>query len=119
MKLKLKIVTPILGDTSFPSSHGRVSIKGKLISGTIGNRKVLVMQGRFHFYEGYSMQQITSPIRVIGKTTGCSKSLLNNAAGGINKDFKKTDLVVIDDHINLLPENLYADLMIRLLGIAL
>ena len=62
------------------------------------------MQGRFHYYEGYSMQQITFPIRVM-KTLGVQSLLLSNAAGGINKDFKKTDLVLIDDHINLLPEN--------------
>jgi purine-nucleoside phosphorylase len=78
--------------------------KGQLISGTIGNKKVLVMQGRFHYYEGYSMQQITFPIRVM-KTLGVQNLLLSNAAGGINKDFKKCDLVLIDDHINLLPEN--------------
>ena len=78
--------------------------KGQLISGTIGNKKVLVMQGRFHYYEGYSMQQITFPIRVM-KTLGVQSLLLSNAAGGINKDFKKTDLILIDDHINLLPEN--------------
>jgi len=78
--------------------------KGQLISGTVDNKKVLVMQGRFHYYEGYSMQQITFPIRVM-KTLGVKYLLLSNAAGGINKDFKKNDLVLIDDHINLLPEN--------------
>jgi len=78
--------------------------KGQLISGTIGNRKVLVMQGRFHYYEGYSMQQITFPIRVM-KTLGVQSLLLSNAAGGINKNFKKTDLILIQDHINLLPDN--------------
>ena len=62
------------------------------------------MQGRFHYYEGYSMQQITFPVRVM-KTLGVKNLLLSNAAGGINKDFKKNDLVLIDDHINLLPEN--------------
>ncbi|MEP6951577.1 MAG: purine-nucleoside phosphorylase [Ginsengibacter sp.] len=78
--------------------------KGQLISGTIGSKKVVVMQGRFHYYEGYSMQQITFPIRVM-KTLGVQSLLLSNASGGINKDFKKYDLVLIDDHINLLPEN--------------
>jgi purine-nucleoside phosphorylase len=78
--------------------------KGQLITGTIGNRKILVMRGRFHYYEGYSMQQITFPIRVM-KTLGVQSLLLSNAAGGINKDFKKADLILIDDHINLLPEN--------------
>lgn len=74
--------------------------KGNLIYGTIGNKKVLVMQGRFHAYEGYQMQQIVFPIRVM-KLLGVQKLLLSNAAGGINHSFKKGDLVLIDDHINL------------------
>lgn len=77
---------------------------GKLIYGTIGDTKVLAMQGRFHYYEGYTMQQITFPIRVM-KELGVKRLLLSNAAGGINLDFKKGDLVMIDDHINLQPEN--------------
>ena len=78
--------------------------KGQLICGKIGNKKVVVMQGRFHFYEGYTMQQITFPIRVM-KKLGVKYILLSNAAGGINKSFKKGDLVLIDDHINLQPDN--------------
>lgn len=78
--------------------------KGKLIYGKLGNKKALAMQGRFHFYEGYTMQQITFPIRVM-KLLGIKYLLLSNAAGGINPDFKKGDLVLIDDHINLQPAN--------------
>jgi purine-nucleoside phosphorylase len=78
--------------------------KGKLIYGRIGDKVVLVMQGRFHYYEGYSMQEITFPIRVM-KLLGVQKLLLSNAAGGINPYFKKGDLVLIDDHINLQPDN--------------
>jgi purine-nucleoside phosphorylase len=78
--------------------------KGKLIYGNVGAKKVLVMQGRFHYYEGYSMQQITFPIRVM-KLLGIKKLLLSNAAGGINPHFRKGDVVVIDDHINLQPDN--------------
>lgn len=74
--------------------------KGNLIYGTIGNKTVLIMQGRFHAYEGYSMQQIVFPIRVM-KLFGVQKLFLSNAAGGIDLSFKKGDLVVIDDHINL------------------
>lgn len=74
--------------------------KGKLIYGSINGKKVLAMQGRFHLYEGYDMQQITFPIRVM-KMLGIKHLLLANAAGGINKDFKKGNLVLIDDHINL------------------
>lgn len=77
---------------------------GKLIYGKIGNKKVVAMQGRFHYYEGYSMQQITFPIRVM-KSLGVKYLLLSNAAGGINLDFKKGSLVLIDDHINLQPAN--------------
>ncbi|MEP7229892.1 MAG: purine-nucleoside phosphorylase [Ginsengibacter sp.] len=78
--------------------------KGQLIYGSIGDKKVVVMQGRYHYYEGYSMQQITFPVRVM-KELGVKHLLLSNAAGGINNSFKKGDLVLIDDHINLLPEN--------------
>lgn len=74
--------------------------KGQLIYGRIGSKKVLIMQGRFHFYEGYSMQEIVFPIRVV-KLLGVKSLFLSNAAGGINLDFKKADLVLIDDHINL------------------
>ena len=74
--------------------------KGNLIFGTIANKKVLVMQGRFHAYEGHSMDQIVFPIRVM-KLLGVQKLFLSNAAGGINLNFKKGDLVLIDDHINL------------------
>lgn len=78
--------------------------KGNLIYGTISNKNVLVMQGRLHAYEGYSMQKIVFPIRVM-KLLGVQKLLLSNAAGGINSSFKKGDLVLIDDHINLLNGN--------------
>ncbi len=78
--------------------------KGKLLFGKLGKVPVVVMQGRFHFYEGYSMQQITFPIRVM-KELGIQYLLLTNAAGGIHPDFKKGDLVITEDHINLLPDN--------------
>lgn len=77
---------------------------GKLIFGTCHGKKILVMQGRFHFYEGYSMQQITYPIRVM-KLLGISHLLLSNAAGGINASYRKGDLVMLEDHINLQPDN--------------
>lgn len=74
--------------------------KGKLVYGELNGIKLLVMQGRFHLYEGYSMQQITYPVRVM-KLLGIQFLLMSNAAGGINKNFKKGDLVLLDDHINL------------------
>ncbi len=78
--------------------------KGNLIYGTIGNMTVLIMQGRFHYYEGYSMQQVTFPVRVM-KELGIKYLLLSNASGGMNPDFKKGDLVMLTDHINEQPEN--------------
>jgi purine-nucleoside phosphorylase len=78
--------------------------KGNLIEGTIGNKNVLIMQGRFHAYEGYSLQQIVFPVRVM-KLLGIKQLLLSNAAGGINLNYKKGNLVLIDDHINLLYGN--------------
>jgi len=77
---------------------------GKLIYGTLEGHKVLAMQGRFHIYEGYSLQQVTLPIRVM-KLLGVKWLLLSNAAGAINKSYHKGDLMLLDDHINLLPEN--------------
>lgn len=78
--------------------------KGRLIYGTIKNKKVLAMQGRFHYYEGYSMQQITMPVRVM-KTLGVEHLLISNAAGNLNNKWKKGDLMMLDDHINLFPDN--------------
>lgn len=77
---------------------------GQLVLGKIGEKRVVAMQGRFHYYEGYSMKDITFPIRVL-KELGIKQILLSNAAGGINLDFKKGDLVLLEDHINLQPEN--------------
>ena len=73
---------------------------GKLIFGTFENKKIVVMQGRFHLYEGYSLQEITFSIRVL-RALGIQKLLISNAAGAINLDFKKGDLMLIEDHINL------------------
>lgn len=75
--------------------------KGKLIYGTLAGKKVIVMQGRFHLYEGYSHYDVTFPIRVMHQL-GISKLLVSNAAGAINKSFKKGEIMLIDDHINLL-----------------
>lgn len=80
------------------------SHRGNLILGTIGDTIVIAMQGRFHYYEGYSMQQVTFPIRLM-KMLGVQQLLLSNAAGGMNVKLKKGDLVIIEDHINLQTEN--------------
>jgi len=73
---------------------------GKLVYGTISGKKVVVMQGRFHLYEGYDFLDITYPIRVMHKL-GISKLFISNAAGAVNLDFKKGDMMLIEDHINL------------------
>lgn len=78
--------------------------KGQLIYGDVKGKKVLAMQGRFHYYEGYSLQQVTLPVRVM-KLLGVQHLLISNAAGNLNPDWKKGQLMLIDDHINLLPDN--------------
>lgn len=88
---------------NFPTSTVEFH-KGKLIFGLLHGKKILIMQGRFHYYEGYNFQEITFPIRVM-KLLGVQQLLLSNAAGGMNLNFKKGDLIAIDDHINLLPGN--------------
>lgn len=77
---------------------------GKLIFGVLGGKKVIAMQGRFHYYEGYDMKQVTFPVRVM-KELGIKTLFVSNAAGGMNKEFKVGDVMIITDHINLFPEN--------------
>lgn len=77
---------------------------GRLIFGRLGGKRVVAMQGRFHYYEGYSMYQITYPIRIM-KLLGAHTLLLSNAAGAVNLSYQMGDLMIIRDHINLLPEN--------------
>ena len=77
---------------------------GKLIFGMLCGRPVVVMQGRFHHYEGYNLKEVTFPVRVL-KMLGIQKLFVSNAAGGLNQSFEKSDLMIIADHINLMPEN--------------
>lgn len=77
---------------------------GKLIFGTLGGKYIVAMQGRFHYYEGYDMKQVTFPVRVM-KAIGVETLFVSNAAGGMNKEFKVGDVMIISDHINLFPEN--------------
>ena len=74
--------------------------KGKLIYGILEGKKVIVMQGRFHLYEGYTLQDVTYPVRIMEKL-GIKTLLVSNASGAINLDYKKGELMLIDDHINL------------------
>lgn len=77
---------------------------GKLIIGKLGGRDVLAMQGRFHYYEGYNMQEVTFPVRVM-KALGIDTLFVSNASGGVNPDFEIGDLMIITDHINVFPEH--------------
>ncbi|MFI3302798.1 MAG: purine-nucleoside phosphorylase [Rikenellaceae bacterium] len=79
--------------------------KGRFIFGEVGGKKIVAMQGRFHFYEGYTMQQVTLPVRVM-KLLGIKYLFVSNAAGGINTSFRVGDLMIITDHINLMPNPL-------------
>ena len=77
---------------------------GRLIFGNLGGKKVMAMQGRFHYYEGYDMKEVTFPVRVM-QNLKIKKLFVSNAAGGMNKEFQVGDVMVITDHLNLFPEN--------------
>src|SRR5205823_5000093 len=76
----------------------------RLVCGRLAGKAVVAMEGRFHYYEGYSLQQITLPVRVM-KALGCEVLVVSNACGGLNPQFAKGDLMVIEDHINLMGDN--------------
>lgn len=78
--------------------------KGALVFGTIGVKRVVAMQGRFHFYEGYSMKEVTFPVRVM-KYLGITQLIVSNASGGVNPEYKVGSIVLIKDHINMAPEH--------------
>ncbi|MSQ95735.1 MAG: purine-nucleoside phosphorylase [Gemmataceae bacterium] len=77
---------------------------GRLVCGNLAGKTVLAMEGRFHFYEGYSLQEITFPVRVM-KAMGCEVLIVSNACGGMNPQWAKGDLMLIEDHINLMNDN--------------
>jgi purine-nucleoside phosphorylase len=77
---------------------------GRFVCGRLSGKTVVAMEGRFHYYEGYSLQQITLPVRVL-RALGCEVLIVSNACGGMNPQFAKGDLMVIEDHINLLGDN--------------
>lgn len=102
-EIKLPINIPYNSIPHFPISTVEVH-KGRLIFGTVKGKRVLAMQGRFHFYEGYDLRQITLPVRVM-KLLGIRYLLISNAAGNLNPKWSKGQLMLLDDHINLLPDN--------------
>jgi len=77
---------------------------GKLLFGVLGGKEIVAMQGRFHYYEGYSMQQIVFPVRVL-KQNGASTLIVSNACGGLNPNYKRGDIMLMRDHINMLGDN--------------
>jgi len=77
---------------------------GRLISGTMGNKEILAMQGRFHYYEGYNMKEVTFPIRVM-RQLGIKTLIVSNASGGLNPEYEVGDIMIISDHINFFPEH--------------
>lgn len=80
------------------------SHSGKLIFGELGGKHVVAMQGRFHFYEGYSLQEVTFPVRVM-KLLGIKRLVVSNASGGVNPDYEIGEIMILNDHINLFPGN--------------
>lgn len=103
-KIENQIVIPYREIPEFPVSTA-VGHKGNFIAGELGGKFVIAMQGRFHYYEGYSMELVTLPVRVM-KVLGIEYLFVSNAAGGVNFDFKVGDLMVITDHISHLPNPL-------------
>lgn len=97
------VVIPYEEITHFPvstvSGH-----KGQLVIGTLHGKNVIAMQGRFHYYEGYTMEEVTFPVRVM-KKLGVHSLVVTNAAGGVNQSFTPGDLMIIDDHLNLMGSN--------------
>ena len=93
----------------FPVSTA-IGHKGQFVSGTLAGKKVLAMQGRFHYYEGWTLQQVTFPIRVM-KLLGIEYLFLSNAAGGLNLTYKVGDIMVLRDHISMLPNPLIGKIL--------
>lgn len=98
-----KLYIPYSEIPNFPVSTVQ-GHSGNLIFGKMGGKRVMAMQGRFHYYEGYDMKTVTFPVRVF-KALGVETLFVSNAAGGMNKEFKVGDVMIITDHINLFPEN--------------
>lgn len=99
-----QLVIPYAGIPNFKRSTA-IGHKGNLIFGTLGGKNVMAMQGRFHYYEGYTMQEVTFPVRVMARL-GVKMLFVSNAAGAVNPTFRVGDMMIITDHVNLLPNPL-------------
>ncbi len=102
-EIKIIDVLPYAEIPNFPVSTVE-SHSGKLIFGELGGKQVIAMQGRFHYYEGYSLQEVTFPVRVM-KLLGIEQLFVSNASGGVNPDFEVGEIMIMNDHINLFPGN--------------
>lgn len=102
-KIEVETAIPYKHIPNFPVSTV-LGHEGNLVFGKLNGKEVIIMQGRFHYYEGYSMQQVTFPVRVM-KALGAKTIFLTNAAGGVNPDFHIGELMIIKDHINLVNDN--------------
>lgn len=101
--IEIEYTIPYQDIPNFPVSTV-VGHKGALVFGKIGNKQVVAMQGRFHFYEGYDMKTVTFPVRVM-KYIGVKNLIVSNASGGVNPNYKVGDIVAIKDHINFFPDH--------------
>lgn len=101
--IQIEFTLPYTVIPNFPVSTVQ-GHKGALVFGTIGTKKVVAMQGRFHFYEGYSMKEVTFPVRVM-KYLGVEKLIVSNASGGVNPNYEVGSIVILKDHVNMMPEH--------------
>jgi purine-nucleoside phosphorylase len=101
--IRADVAVPYEDIPHFPVSTVK-SHTGRLVCGTLGGKTVMAMEGRFHFYEGYTLKQLTFPVRVM-KAMGCDTLIVSNACGGMNPQWQKGDIMLIEDHINLLGDN--------------
>lgn len=102
-EIEIHKTIPYVSIPNFPVSTVEGHL-GQLIFGMMNGKKIVAMQGRFHYYEGYTMQELTFPVRVM-KYLGIKTLILSNASGGVNPDFSVGDIMVIEDHINLMKDN--------------
>lgn len=101
--MEIEYILPYSEIPNFPVSTVQ-GHQGALVFGDINGKKVVAMQGRFHYYEGYSMKEVTFPVRVM-KHLGVEKLIVSNASGGVNSNYKVGSIVIIKDHVNMMPEH--------------
>lgn len=101
--MEVEFILPYNEIPNFPVSTVE-GHKGALVFGRINDKKVVAMQGRFHYYEGYTMKEVTFPVRVM-KYLGVEKLIVSNASGGVNSNYKVGSIVIIKDHVNMMPEH--------------